>query len=262
MIIKAKLAFTAAAIAATAIVAGPALATTTVAYSFNTTNPTGNSAENGTYGNAIAFNTANKTSTLQMSVTAWQSNLATNAISSAYLGYYNGGLGVTGLGDQNGANGLHQIDNAGLYTDFLLLEFNQAVTLASIKTNSYGINGVTDNDAVWGDASAFVTSTWDSTAGFSNYFTNPAGFGNVADGASGVSRLTGATTASTKWLVGAAFTPLTNRNDGFKLSSVTVAEQVAAVPEPATWLTMILGFGLAGAALRRRRRAPAGAAFA
>ena len=251
MITKARIALTAAAIATTAIVASPAAATTTIAYSFNTT---GNTAENGTYGNAINFNTANKPSTLQMSVTAWQSNLVTNAISSAYLGAYSGGLGVTGIGDANGANGLHQIDNAGVYTDFLLLEFNQAVTLASIKTNSYGINGVIDNDAVWGDASAFVTSTWNSTAGFSNYFTQPSGFANVADGGSNVSRLTGATTASTKWLVSAAFTPLLDRNDGFKLASVTVAEQVASVPEPATWLTMILGFGLAGAVLRRGRR--------
>lgn len=32
----------------------------------------------------------------------------------------------------------------------------------------------------------------------------------------------------------------------------------AAAPEPATWAMMILGFGLAGAALRRRRRTSAG----
>ncbi len=31
---------------------------------------------------------------------------------------------------------------------------------------------------------------------------------------------------------------------------------VSAAPEPATWATMILGFGLAGASLRRRRAAP------
>ena len=33
-----------------------------------------------------------------------------------------------------------------------------------------------------------------------------------------------------------------------------VVASVGAVPEPATWLSMILGFGLAGAALRRRRQ--------
>lgn len=38
--------------------------------------------------------------------------------------------------------------------------------------------------------------------------------------------------------------------DGYRLRSVSVA----AVPEPTTWALMIGGFGLAGAALRRRRR--------
>lgn len=246
--------------AASLIAAAPAAATTTVAYRFDTV---GSTAQDGPYGNAIVFGTANKPSTLQMSITAWQSNLVTNAISSAYLGAYAGGLGVTGIGDLGGAGGLHQIDNVGLYTDFLLLEFNQAVTLASIKTNSYGIGGVVDNDAAWGDASAFTTSTWDSVAGFSGYRTNPAGWAAVADGGDGVWRLTGATTASTKWLIGAAFTPLTDRNDGFKLASVTVAEQVPSVPEPATWVLTILGVGVAGATLRRgRRQGSAGAGSA
>ena len=253
MITKARTALTAAAIAATMIVAGPASATTTVAYSFNTT---GNTLEDGKYGNAMVFGTANKPSTLKLSVTAWQSNLFTNAISSAYLGAYGGGLGVTGLGDAGGAGGLHQIDNVGAYTDFLLLEFNEAVTLASIKTNSYGINGIVDNDAVWGDVSKFVTSTWDSTAGFATSGILPTSAGIVADANSFGWRLTGATTASTKWVVSAS-PALFDRNDGFKLVSITVAEQVASVPEPATWLTMILGFGIMGAALRRgRRRAP------
>ena len=34
-----------------------------------------------------------------------------------------------------------------------------------------------------------------------------------------------------------------------------VSGSVAAVPEPATWAMMIAGFGLAGAAMRRRRAA-------
>ena len=41
--------------------------------------------------------------------------------------------------------------------------------------------------------------------------------------------------------------------DGYRLDSITVA----GVPEPATWALMIGGFGLAGAALRRRRAAAA-----
>jgi len=38
---------------------------------------------------------------------------------------------------------------------------------------------------------------------------------------------------------------------------LTVERQAAAVPEPATWALMISGFGMAGAALRRRRAVPA-----
>ncbi len=35
--------------------------------------------------------------------------------------------------------------------------------------------------------------------------------------------------------------------------NLTIADLAAAVPEPATWALMILGFGAVGAALRRRR---------
>lgn len=42
--------------------------------------------------------------------------------------------------------------------------------------------------------------------------------------------------------------------DHFRVITL-VANPVAAVPEPATWLSMILGFGLIGGALRRRKLA-------
>ncbi len=46
--------------------------------------------------------------------------------------------------------------------------------------------------------------------------------------------------------------------DGDATQEVTLDVSVAAVPEPATWGMMVLGFGAAGVALRRRRyrRAP------
>ncbi|MBU3077103.1 PEPxxWA-CTERM sorting domain-containing protein [Sphingomonas sp. XMGL2] len=37
--------------------------------------------------------------------------------------------------------------------------------------------------------------------------------------------------------------------------TMTATPLAAAVPEPATWLTMLAGFGLVGAGLRGRRRA-------
>ncbi len=46
-------------------------------------------------------------------------------------------------------------------------------------------------------------------------------------------------------------------NDTFGVESVTIGDPIAAavVPEPATWAMMIAGFGLAGAAMRRRTSA-------
>lgn len=46
----------------------------------------------------------------------------------------------------------------------------------------------------------------------------------------------------------------TLRNDGRAAISVTYnfKEAIAAVPEPSTWAMMILGFGIVGAAMRRR----------
>ena len=41
--------------------------------------------------------------------------------------------------------------------------------------------------------------------------------------------------------------------DNFTVNNSVFAAGAAAVPEPATWAVMILGFGFAGAALRRRR---------
>lgn len=42
-----------------------------------------------------------------------------------------------------------------------------------------------------------------------------------------------------------------NYGDHFSIDNVTVT---TAIPEPGTWLTALIGFGLAGAALRRRRK--------
>ncbi|MBN9507358.1 MAG: PEP-CTERM sorting domain-containing protein [Altererythrobacter sp.] len=52
------------------------------------------------------------------------------------------------------------------------------------------------------------------------------------------------------WLIGAKFD---NSNDGFKLESLKFTS-VPAVPEPSTWLMMILGFGLVGGVMRSKRR--------
>lgn len=48
--------------------------------------------------------------------------------------------------------------------------------------------------------------------------------------------------------------PLGNSNNDSTGLSLRVTDVIAAVPEPSTWLMMILGFGLVGGTLRSRRR--------
>ena len=52
------------------------------------------------------------------------------------------------------------------------------------------------------------------------------------------------------WLVSASMLTA-DRDDGFKISSIKVT--TPAVPEPATWAMLMLGFGAIGASLRRRK---------
>jgi hypothetical protein len=224
---------------ASLFLAAPALAADVI-YTFNTT---GNSSVNGGYGNAFNFTSGS----LTMKVTGWQANLSNNDITKAYVGAYGTGLGVTGLGDSNGGSYYHQIDNVNGYVDFVMLEFDRAVSLTGVSLYSYtmGYSSSKDNDLAYYNAGALnsnltlydnVPSVWTEVGG-------TGGNGYVPIGATGV---------STKWLVGAAL--ISDRDDGFKIASIKVTELVGAVPEPATWAMMLLGFAGVGGALRVRRR--------
>ena len=243
-----------AAVSLTALLSVPGIA---AAQTFNTT---GNMADNGTYGDALFFKPTTAGSTLQMRVTGWQSNQLTNAITTAWVGAYGPGLGVTGIGDFSGSYGYHQIDNAGGYTDFVLLQFNAPVALKSLNLNSFTLGTATtkDNDfAIY--AASVPEATWDAAIDLTGYVTVPERWTTIAGSGSDGSVSTGATATSMEWLVGAAFN--SGNNDGFKIASVTVAP-ATAVPEPASWAMMILGAGMIGFALRGRRARGAVAATA
>ena len=182
---------------------------------------------------------------ITMTATAWQAAQGTNLVNSAQMGLYSPGMGVIGIGDNGGANNYHQFDNAVRYTDFALLTFSQAVTIDSFYLNAFAIPNVNPMDtdlsftALTGPAVALAGST-----------ITPANWTTVLGGPSAHSAVTGSGAASTRWLVGAGVADNLN-NDAFKIASVTVH---AAVPEPATWAMMLIGFGAAGVSLRRRRQ--------
>jgi phosphotransferase system HPr-like phosphotransfer protein len=222
-----------------------------------TFNTTGAMADNGSYGNVLNF-AASGGSSLQLKVTGWQSNQANSAITSAYVGAYGPGMGVTGLGDYNGSYNYHQIDNAGGYTDFVMLQFSAPVALKSFDLNSFDLPGLSsrDNDMALYAASIPETA-WNAKLDLSQYATVPSLWTTLNGTGANGSVSTGMATTSSEWLVGAAFN--SGNNDGFKIASITVAPSVVpqptppAVPEPASWAMMIVGVGAVGFAMRRRR---------
>jgi len=194
-------------------------------------------------------------------VTVWASawsvadlNAATSPVGhSGGLGVWAEGLGVDNGTEQDGVNRRthqHAIDNVDRY-DFVALYFDQAVTLTGMKLNAFAQfnNQAADKDA-W---ISYVTLPGDGTS-MSTIWSKALSNGfNAADGVLPST----AGKVGNVWIIGAARSA-TERNDGFKLGSVsanivTPPDNVTAVPEPATWATMMLGFGFAGAAMRRRR---------
>lgn len=197
-------------------------------------------------GNSSTFTSA--TGGIHAVVTAFQSNQSTSATNTATLGVYSPGLGVIGNSDGDGSSGRHQIDNVGGYTDFVQIMFDRAVTLNSIGLTSFAVGSSTlDNDLAY----LATTGLFTSGSGTPSGWTTILGAGGAMPaGDSGLRALatTGSSAVSRYWLVGAS---LGSTNDGFKISSLTVT---AAVPEPATWGMMLIGFGAIGMASRSRRR--------
>ncbi|WCL54803.1 PEPxxWA-CTERM sorting domain-containing protein [Gimibacter soli] len=164
------------------------------------------------------------------------------------VGHYSTGLGVdTGRTDE------HYVDGSG-NNDLLIFRFDKTVALESIsfshwdvdyswQCTNWGRYGCYDWDLVGyeGDDefSLLTGNPW--TLLGTNY--NPDGFNG--DGVAWASLAL--VPYSDQLGVGAH-----DSNDEFKVRSLTVLEITGGVPEPATWLMMIMGFGLVGIASRRR----------
>lgn len=232
-------------IAAVLGAATPAAAATTITFS-------GSSGLDGTDGNVRSFTSGGIT----VQATAWSYN--GSVLEKAFLGAFSSGLGVTNSTEGDGSGNTHVVDNASR-NDFILLVFNQAVNIASAKLNPYAQNGgAADNDASVSYTNAAglfatpvpaVTGILPSNAVFGQLNTNLWNVsGNLGSGYE--TNLASTGKFGNVWLIGAAKPSPDQTLDGFKLGAITVT---SAVPEPGTWLMMLVGFAAIGSALRRRR---------
>lgn len=221
-----------------------ALAATTISFTG------GSSGTDGTDGNIRSFSGGGIT----VQASAWSYDV--NTLEKAYLGWYSSGLGVTNNGEGDGSSSnSHTIDNLG-QSDFVLLIFNSAVNIASAKLTPFTISSdAKDNDAFvsYANSSGAFTSPNPTALALNNSV-----FGTLQTNGYNVNgnntlpfetALNSAGKFGNVWVIGAARPNPDSNDDGFKLSSITVT---AAVPEPATWAMMLIGFGVIGAGLRRR----------
>lgn len=228
------------AVACAMVAAVPASA---ASVAFTTNNGTNTS---GTLGNTLGpFGSGSVTVT---SASAWTST-GSGTPAQAYVGRYTNGLGVTTQAEGNGqTNNSHTIDNVGSY-DFIMLVFSQAVRLTGITLVGYDV----DNSPSTVDTDAWVS--YGNSTNLANATVWSGYLGRGVEVGSGLAANFVGNDFSTVWLIGASRST-TERNDGFKLSAVTAIPP--GVPEPSTWLMMIVGFGLMGTALRRRAQATEG----
>lgn len=241
--------------AAAAIVGAGAANATNVTFT-----TTGNTATSGTITaatSAHSYTSKVDGTTYSMRASAFSFNGL--FVETDWLGQYSQGLGVTSWGDGTGAGNEHTIDNHGSI-DFVMLQFDRPVDLVSASLYAgYPIGGTPDNDATISFAT--VTQGWSTTLDMNNPSLLATLLGNAwtVDGTghpvngSYVTALNPADHVGNLWLIGAPIINCDHIIDSFKLNSITVTPAAGAVPEPATWATMIAGFGLTGAALRRRR---------
>ncbi|MEA3263022.1 MAG: PEPxxWA-CTERM sorting domain-containing protein [Pseudomonadota bacterium] len=98
----------------------------------------------------------------------------------------------------------------------------------------------------------YAHSTVVSFSGPPGYFTNPGPNINFAAMGSGLGTTTYGNLAI-RFSDPKLWAPGQERGDGLVLGNITSLRMISVVPEPSTWLMMILGIGVVGLGLRARR---------
>lgn len=161
--------------------------------------------------------------------------------------------------------------NLGAFSDFLDLGFEYQIDAASTNAccdAKYSPalrlvvwDGATKYDFVWeqayqagGYGAAGAKGAWNTIASGGTFFRNGASELDQRTLATWAGGLSSAAYVGAVYLgvgsgIGAGYTAYA---DNITFGGDTYNFEVAAVPEPATWAFMIMGFGAAGAVLRRR----------
>ena len=136
--------------------------------------------------------------------------------------------------------GTNTVDGDNSYED----DFQALLNAASLYTGTFNLGGGGNN----------VTFTNPSGATLSNYVLNGTNGGGSIDFSIPVALIAGANNFAFAYT-----TPGVSNggsqglgDEGFNITNVVLT---GAVPEPATWAMLILGFGVVGGAVRTRRRA-------
>ncbi len=177
----------------------------------------GNTALDGPDGNIRTFSASG----ISVKASAF-SRTTSGSWSTAYLGSYSGGLGVTDSSEGNGGNGTHRVDNIGR-NNYVLFEFSKSVIVDKAFLGSV----VTDSDAtVWiGNFSdpfnnhLTLNDSVLSSFGFSEINTTSSSSDRTAD--INASQIVGNT------LVIAARTDDSAKNDQFKIKSLDILHAVS-----------------------------------
>jgi hypothetical protein len=170
---------------------------------------------------SFSFNTPELATLTNLDATLWlDANETGHAATGSGINLVQSGLGGTLKVTYTGSNS----SVLAYGTNLITFSFSNAWVLGGLSTASF--NGFND-------------STWPSTASFTSDFIDPTRFENpsfiLTFNSTGVGHASGKS--------------LSNFN-----ASATGNFAADAIPEPASWALMIMGFGGVGAMLRNRRR--------
>ncbi|MCP2728672.1 SdrD B-like domain-containing protein, partial [Limnofasciculus baicalensis] len=193
------------------------IAANPLAYTPTKINLQGDSALDGPDGNIRTFSASG------VSVKASAFSRSTSGTwSSAFLGSFSSGLGVTDSSEGNGDNGTHRVDNNGR-DNYVLFEFSESVIVDKAFLDSV----VGDSDAtVW---IGNFSDPFNNHLTLSDSVLNSFGFSeiNTTSSSSDRSANLNATKIAGNTLVIAARTDDSSNNDNFKIKSLDIFQSVS-----------------------------------